>query len=100
MHALAWYCGSISTPCAPVPISTTPRRVPSLATIRLYGTAPHVGTYVSLGVGDAGAADDTGLLGEAGPGVGATGGVDDADGVEADADDAAAVEDGPAGLER
>src|ERR1700690_3264177 len=87
-HALACYCGSISTPCGPVPISTTPSRVPSDATIRLYGTAPQVGTYVLLGVGDVEAADDTGAVGEARPGVGAGAGDDpDAEGAE------------PAGLE-
>jgi hypothetical protein len=63
--------------------------VPSVATIRLYGTAPQVGTYVLLVVGDAEAADDTGPVGEAGPGVG-TAAVDDPDADEA----------GPAGLER
>ena len=60
--------------------------MPSLATIRLYGTAPQVGTYVLLGVGDAevaaDAADDPGPVGEVGPGVGAAG-VDDPDADEA-----------------
>jgi hypothetical protein len=63
--------------------------VPSVATIRLYGTAAQVGTYVLLVVGDAEAADDTGPVGETGPGVGAAA-VDDPDADEA----------GTAGLER
>lgn len=68
--------------------------MPSLATIRLYGTAPQVGTYVLLGVGDGDAADDTGPVGDAGPGVGAAA-MDDPD-----ADDSAAEEAGAAAFER
>ena len=54
-----------------------------------------------LGVGDAEAADDAGLVGEAGPGVGAAA-VDDADAVDAvdDPDDPDAGEAGPSGLDR